>query len=201
MKRKDKRRAEHNVSATNNPLQELSALMHKYGAVIWFSTDEAWGMHDIDTHYYHVRLNGESSFRAPCRFFKVLPDGFAFWDWCNKYISEIDTEPSYFEHVGAKAPTGKTAEFLTQLATFMEKNNAWMEPHQIVINGAHFSLSGPAITADSFVAAQRFCKHKYAFYQKGSSGLSPDVRSVWDEYKCMYCGDIIRKHEHVEVTE
>ena len=201
MKRKDKRRTKHNVSATNSPLQELSALMHKYGALIWFSTDEAWGMHDIDTHYYHVKLNGEPEFTAPCRFFRVHHDGFAFWEWCNKYISEVDTEMSYFSHVGAKAPTGKTAEFLTQIASFMEKHNAYMEPNQIVINGSHFALKGPGITAESFAAAQSFCEHKYEFYKKGSSGLCSDARTVWEEYKCAYCGDIMRKHEHVEVTE
>ena len=50
-----------------NALTALRDLFKRYDARVWFSTEEAWGMHDIDTHYYNVSICDSEPLRVCCK--------------------------------------------------------------------------------------------------------------------------------------
>jgi len=134
------------LTAERLPLLKLMLLFRKYRASMWFTTDEAWDPHFVDSHYYHVSVPNEPEFAVPCKKFTMCPDGICFWFYCDPYIYYIDTEEDYFWHIRISKPTGKTAEFLYALAHILEQFNIMIEPSTITVDGERIRFARSPIT-------------------------------------------------------
>ncbi len=114
-----------------NALTALRDLFLRYNAQVWFCVEEAWGMHDIDTHYYCVSIRGSEPLRVCCKSPYVHTPNMLIC--CQPYLADFNTEPEYWTRQRLTPPKGIEARFLRRLTKLLNKHNCIIRDSQIEI--------------------------------------------------------------------